>query len=229
MAALFRTSVSKVVVQESYRRFQDDEAAFYQALLADDQEAWNYLMIQVHNQFVVPQSRQNYDYDTLISAYTEGLAVAKDNILSGRFTHEKAKVATYAHSICRFTLLNLYDKDKRRRDASPFADQNPADSGAVDPATTDPARRPGDPDELTDWLIQTEAGDHSWALEPLKLALGGLKERCQTILRLFYVDEMPDREAALLLTMNEANLRQQRRNCVMHLRQSFDQLKKPYL
>lgn len=219
MSGFFRTSVDKVVVQTSYRRFQENELAFYQALRANEQDAWDYLMIQVHNQFVVPQSRQSYDYDTLISAYTEGLAIVKDNILSGRFTHEKAKVATYAHSVCRFTLLNLYDKNKRRREVSPFSEQA-ADS---DELLNSP------PDELTDWLLQTEGGDHTWALEPLKLAFASLKERCQTILRLFYMEEVPDREAALQLNINEANLRQQRRNCVLSFRESFNQHKKPYL
>lgn len=225
MAALFRSSVDKVTVRPSYQQFQADETAFYQALLANDQNAWDYLMIQVHNQFVVPQSRQNYDYDTLISAYTEGMAVAKDNILSGRFTHEKAKVATYVHSICRFTLLNLYEKDKRRREISPFTEQaatdaETSDSDAVTTATTA---------EPANWLMQTETGDHSWALEPLKRAMAGLKDRCQTILRMFYIDGVSDREVAVQLNITEANLRQHRRNCVMGLRQSFDQLKKPYL
>jgi RNA polymerase sigma factor (sigma-70 family) len=221
MSGFFRTSVDKVVVQSSYQRFQANEAVFYQALRANEQDAWDYLMIQVHNQFVVPQSRQNYDYDTLISAYTEGLAVVKDNILSGRFTHEKAKVATYAHSVsvCRFTLLNLYDKNKRRREVSPFSEQT-ADSDEPPTAQSD---------EREEWLTQTETGDHSWALEPLRMALSSLKERCQTILRLFYIDEVPDHEAAQQLSINEANLRQQRRNCVLSLRQSFDQHKKPYL
>ncbi|QIP15422.1 sigma-70 family RNA polymerase sigma factor [Spirosoma aureum] len=220
MAAFFRSSVNKVAVQPSFSQFQQDEQAFYEALRANDQQAWDYLMIQVHNQFVVPQSRQNYDYDTLISAYTEGLAVVKDNILSGRFTHEKAKVTTYAHSVCRFTLLNLYDKDKRRQEVSPFQEQSADESEESSSAVRD---------EAVDWLLQTDIEDHSWALEPLKLAMSGLKDRCQTILRLFYIDEVPDREAAIQLNINEANLRQQRRNCVMGLRQSFNQLKNSYL
>lgn len=219
MAALFRSAVDKVAMQSSYRRFQQDESAFYDALRANDSEAWDYLMIQVHNQFVVPQSRQNYDYDTLISAYTEGLAIVKDNVLSGRFAHN-AKVTTYAHSVCRFTLLNLYDKDKRRQEVHSASEQPLADTDEVS-ATI--------PNELTDWLLQTEANDHSWALEPLKLAMADLKDRCRTILRLFYVEDMPDREAVKHLNMNEANLRQQRRNCVQRLNQAFDHYKQSYL
>ncbi|MCK8493607.1 MULTISPECIES: RNA polymerase sigma factor [Spirosoma] len=220
MAAFFRNSVNKVATQSSPDSFQQNEQALYQALTENNQRAWDYLMIQVHNQFVVPQSRQNYDYDTLISAYTEGMAVVKDKILSGRFSHEKAKVTTYAYSVCRFTLLNMYDKDKRRQEVSPFAEQAADDSDESSGISGE---------EKAEWLLQNEVDDHSWALEPLKIALSGLKDRCQTILQLFYIDDVPDREAARQLGINEANLRQQRRNCVLSLRQSFNQLKKSYL
>jgi RNA polymerase sigma factor (sigma-70 family) len=224
MGNIFKINWSKKKTKNPCDEFKSNERLFYESLKSNTEGAWECLWVTMYNQFAVPQSNQNYGDDLVLDGLVEGMAIIKDNIITGTYQfREDAKISTYSYQICRNSLLKLYRIDKNRPDFLNPIFENDSSSDDIDSFN----RNDGIGNIIG--LGNESDKDHSWALKPLEITFNNLGERCKLILKAFYVDETDDAAICQTLNINPSSIREIRRRCKERLLQEFNEIKNNYL
>ncbi|GAA4450188.1 hypothetical protein GCM10023189_10520 [Nibrella saemangeumensis] len=195
--------------------FAGNEAAFYEALRAEQRQAFSCLYSRVHNQFVPLACQRGGSYDEALDIMNDCLAIFLQKVRSGEFVFQPdTKITSYLYRICYNQWHNYIDKRQQRREVSFDGNRNGAggDDGDEEDSSGEPvplADEAGDEEEQSEWVHR------------LNRAVALLREDCQKMLHWFYVEELSLREIGERLSMTEASAAVKRFKCAKYLRDRY--------
>ncbi|MBC8156260.1 MAG: sigma-70 family RNA polymerase sigma factor [Bacteroidetes bacterium] len=202
--------------------FGQDELAFYQALLADDQRAWNCLYIRVTASFV-PYARQrsSISLDDAHDILQEGLAEFSIKLRNGRYVYQGRPVAAYVFIVCRNRWVSFLKKNnlaRLERYRESVADDDAGEAG-YQPSTVFSLTAADD--ELVTGA--SEVADAIWAesdvdWEAVGQAFAEMGDDCKTMLQAFYVDDKSLKECGELIGLRESSAKVKRFRCAQRLK-----------
>lgn len=206
--------------------FEQDEPAFYQALLADDQRAWNCLYIRVTHSFVpFACQRSSISADDAYDILQEGLAEFSIKLRDGRYAYQGKPVAAYVFVVCRNRWVSFLKKNRVTRletfqeviadDDTERTDYNPSYPFSL-ALTADEDAVPGEPEGADSIWAQS---DVDW--EAVNRAFGELGDDCRTMLQGFYVDGKSLKECGELIGLQENSAKVKRFRCAQRLKMLY--------
>ncbi|WP_345271049.1 RNA polymerase sigma factor [Nibrella viscosa] len=205
----------KLPSEEICLPFQGNEPAFYQALLAEQRQAFNCLYLRVHNQFIPLACQKGGSYDEALDVLNDCLAIFLHKIRTGEFVFQAdTRITSYLYRVCYNQWHNYIDKRQQRKEVSldlnrPTSDKDDNDDDVYDDTISLLPDEQYDEQERLEWVTR------------LKKAISQLREDCQNMLHWFYVEELPLREIAARLGMTEDSAAVKRFKCAKYLRERY--------
>jgi RNA polymerase sigma factor (sigma-70 family) len=191
--------------------FSTNEAAFYEALKAEDRRAYAYLYQYVHDAFVPLAMQRGGSYDEALDVLNDCLAVFLQKVRDQSFTYQpNARITTYLYSVCFNQWHNYVDKRSKRREV-------PFDSLDIRGYPIQPGERP-----IRQFTVDSDSYEEATEqLTRLTTAMSTLRDDCRNLLTWFYVNDCSLREIASRLNLTEASATVKRFKCAKYLRDRY--------
>lgn len=204
--------------------FEQDETAFYEALKADDQRAWNCLYIRVTASFVpYACQRSAINIEDAYDMMQEGLAEFAIKLRDGRFIFQGRPVAAYVFVVCRNRWASFLKKQKLAR-LEPYQESMAGNkSGEADYEPTPVFSLTPAEDVMT---TESAVADLIWGQsevdwEAVGQAFGELNDDCRTLLHCFYVDGLSLKACGERMGLQENSAKVKRFRCAQRLRMLY--------
>jgi RNA polymerase sigma factor (sigma-70 family) len=216
-------------------RFDQENLAFYQALLADQTQAWECLYIRSYRVFIPYASqRSSISTDDALDILQDGMAEFALKLKNGKYVFQGKAVTAYVFTVCRNRWVNFLKKNRIRKldahseavaeeddfvgnEPNPFlstylensGDDLPENENRENPAERDALWE----DSETDW----EAVGRSFA---------EVGEDCRTMLHCFYVEEKSLGECGARIGLQENSAKVKRFRCAQRMKALYTQYKR---
>ncbi|KAA9340399.1 RNA polymerase sigma factor [Larkinella humicola] len=216
-------------------RFDQENLAFYQALLADQTQAWECLYIRSYRVFIPYASqRSSISTDDALDILQDGLAEFALKLKNGKYVFQGKAVTAYVFTVCRNRWVNFLKKNRIRKldagteavaeendfiwnEPNPFLstylenseDDLPENENRENPAERDALWE----DSETDW----EAVGRSFA---------EVGEDCRAMLHCFYVEEKSLAECGARIGLQENSAKVKRFRCAQRMKALYTQYKR---
>ncbi len=204
--------------------FEQDEPAFYRALLADNQRAWNCLYIRVTNSFIpYACQRSTIALEDAYDILQEGLAEFSIKLRDGRYAYQGRPVAAYVFVVCRNRWVSFLKKKKLTKLAT-----------YPESVADDDAELPYEPAGMFSLTVtagdvlttDSDVADDIWAQsevdwEAIGRAFSELGNDCRTMLQCFYVEGKSLKECGEQIGLQENSAKVKRFRCAQRLRMLY--------
>jgi RNA polymerase sigma factor (sigma-70 family) len=225
--------MSRPPTTDSSAAYRESEAAFYQDLLAERHEAFEYLYQQTY-QLCMPYalsrgSKQEEAEDLL----QECLAIFVQKLRGGTYTfQEGARISTYFYRVYSNQWKKMFEQRTRRGEV-PLLPEDAEESEGEEPYRTTTTASPfvailrtEEGTERAIALSEAELSDYddderAWIFQKLNRSFQLLSDDCQKVLQWFYVEEWSLRQIAGALGMTEASATVKRFKCAKYLKEKF--------
>ncbi|MGM9512604.1 RNA polymerase sigma factor [Larkinella sp. GY13] len=216
-------------------RFDQENLAFYQALLADQTQAWECLYIRSYRVFIPYASqRSSISTDDALDILQDGLAEFALKLKNGKYVFQGKAVTAYVFTVCRNRWVNFLKKNRiRKLDASteavseedefvwnepnPFLSTYLENSGDFLPENEN-RENPAERDAL--W----EDSEADW--EAVGRAFAEVGEDCRAMLHCFYVEEKSLGECGSRIGLQENSAKVKRFRCAQRMKTLYTQYKR---
>jgi RNA polymerase sigma factor (sigma-70 family) len=217
-------------------RFDQENLAFYQALLSDQTQAWECLYLRSYRVFIPYASqRSSISTDDALDILQDGLADFALKLKNGKYVFQGKAVTAYVFTVCRNRWVNFLKKNQIRKldvttenisddDDDPF-------SYDINPFLSSYQESPGD--ELSDNENRAnpaerdaiwEDSEADW--EAVGRSFAEVGEDCRTMLHCFYVEEKSLGECGARIGLQENSAKVKRFRCAQRMKALYSQYKR---
>jgi RNA polymerase sigma factor (sigma-70 family) len=218
-------------------RFDQENLAFYQALLADQTQAWECLYIRSYRVFIPYASqRSSISTDDALDILQDGLADFALKLKNGKYVFQGKAVTAYVFTVCRNRWVNFLKKNQIRKfdvtteniadDDDPFSTEaNPflnsfLESSPDSSFDSDTENRESSSERDVIW----EDNEADW--EAVARSFAEVGEDCRTMLHCFYVEEKSLGECGARIGLQENSAKVKRFRCAQRMKALYTQYKR---
>ncbi|WP_421829900.1 RNA polymerase sigma factor [Larkinella sp.] len=216
-------------------RFDQENLAFYQALLADQTQAWECLYIRSYRVFIPYASqRSSISTDDALDILQDGLTEFALKLKNGKYVFQGKAVTAYVFTVCRNRWVNFLKKKRiQKLDTSTEAvaeedefvwnEPNPFLSTYLENLGDDlPEHENRESPAERDALWEDSEAD--W--EAVGRAFAEVGEDCRTMLHCFYVEEKSLGECGSRIGLQENSAKVKRFRCAQRMKALYTQYKR---
>lgn len=205
----------------TFQQYEREDAFFYQQLLEEKPEAFTFLYQQTHQQCIPFALSKGAEIEEAEDVLQECLAIFLVKLRNLEYTWQaNAKITTYFYRIFINQWKKQFELKSKIQTVSLQQDFYSHQEKAVENhQETDGFLSETYPLEREDLTYNLQ--EREWIFVQLEKAFQSLKEDCQTMLSLFYVEELSLRIIAERLRITEASATLKRFRCAKYLRESF--------
>lgn len=205
----------------TFQQYERDDAFFYQQLLEEKSEAFTFLYQQTHQQCIPFALSKGAEIEEAEDVLQECLAIFLVKLRNLEYTWQvNAKITTYFYRIYINQYKKLFEQKSKIQMVSLQQDfYSHQEKTNESHKETDSFLSETHPLEREDSAYNIQ--EREWIFVQLEKAFRSLKEDCQTMLSLFYVEELSLRIIAERLRITEASATLKRFRCAKYLRELF--------
>lgn len=205
-----------------FQQYERDDAFFYQQLLEEKPEAFTFLYQQTHQQCIPFALSKGAEIEEAEDVLQECLSIFLVKLRNLDYTWQvNAKITTYFYRIYINQCKKLFEQKSKIQMVSLqqdfYSQQEKANESYNE--TNSPQSEVKHPFEKEDLAYDFQ--EREWIFVQLEKAFQSLKKDCQTMLSLFYIEELSLRIIAERLRITEASATLKRFRCAKYLRESF--------
>ena len=206
----------------TFQQYERDDAFFYQQLLEEKPEAFTFLYHQTHQQCIPFALSKGAEIEEAEDVLQECLSIFLVKLRKLDYTWQvNAKITTYFYRIYINQCKKLFEQKSKIQTMSlqqDFYSQQEKTNENYNETNSfqSEMKYPFEKEDLA-----YDFQEREWIFVQLEKAFQSLKEDCQTMLSLFYVEELSLRIIAERLRITEASATLKRFRCAKYLRESF--------
>ncbi|MEZ0540202.1 RNA polymerase sigma factor [Fibrella arboris] len=211
---------------------EQNSIAFYEALLANYEQAWECLYISVFRSFI-PYARQrsSISFDDALDMLQDGMAEFALKLKNGKYVFQGKPIAAYVFTVCRNQWVSFLRKNHIQKIDFIVGDEADtlADEADAPPATFTPDLQPDTwrSSERTQPLADNESlwdsNDVDW--KAVSRAFAEVGHDCQAMLHCFYVEEKTLAECGARIGLQENSAKVKRFRCAQRMKTLYLQYK----
>ncbi len=201
----------------NFQRYERDDAFFYKELLEENPNAFTFLYQQTHQQCIPFALTKGSEIEEAEDILQECLAIFIVKLRNREYTWQaNAKITSYFYRI----YINQWKKQIDQKSKLPTLSLQQDFNQHKDENENNFKETEGEI-SIDKVDVGYENHEREWIFVQLEKAFRTLKEDCQKMLSLFYVEELSLKLIAEQLKITEASATLKRFRCAKYLRESF--------